>query len=154
MVNAAKYKQIENYWNKTETYEALAQYIRMNYDGLKDTVALLMDGGRVKINTSSYQNDMTTSNNKDDILTLLIHLGYLGYDSSNVITTEETDVGEIFIPNREILDEFKTSTKSDEWDATFIAFKKSQELLKATLDCDEEKVAQFLEEAHNNVAKR
>ena len=51
---------IANYWSKTETYEALSEYINKNYDGLKDTVALLMNGGKIKVNTSSYQNDMTT----------------------------------------------------------------------------------------------
>lgn len=44
---------------------------------------------------------MTTFAGKDDILTLLIHLGYLGYDNENK---------EVFIPNKEILDVFKTST--------------------------------------------
>lgn len=97
---------IKNYWNKTETYEALADYIKMNQDGLKDAVALMMDGGRVKADISTYQNDMTTFHNRDDVLALLIHLGYLGYD-------DETQ--EVFIPNQEILNEFKISTKSDEW---------------------------------------
>ena len=119
VVKAVSSGLIMNYWNKTETYEALAEYIRMDYDGLKDAVALLMDGGRVQIDTSTYQNDMTTFHGRDDILSLLIHLGYLGYDD----TTRE-----VFIPNREILDEFKTSTKSDEWADTFEAFRLSQKL--------------------------
>ena len=113
--------QIRNYWNKTETYEALAEYIRKDFDGLKDAVALLMDGGRLPIDTSSYQNDMTTFHSRDDVLSLLIHLGYLGYDD---------ETGEVFIPNREILDEFRTSTKSSEWVDTFKSFTISQELLK------------------------
>ena len=102
--------RISNYWNKTETYEALAEYIRKDYDGLKDAVALLMDGGRLKIDTSSYQNDMTSFTCRDDVLSLLIHLGYLGFDD---------ETSEVFIPNKEIMDEFRTSTKSDEWIPTF-----------------------------------
>ena len=98
---------VKDYWNKTETYEALAEYIRKDFDGLKDAVALLMDGGRVRIDTSTYQNDMMTFTCRDDVLSLLIHLGYLGFD--------DTD-SEVFIPNREILDEFKTSTKTSEWE--------------------------------------
>ncbi len=97
---------IRNYWNKTETYEALAEYIRMNYDGLKESVALLMDGGKFAIDTSTYQNDMTTFTCRDDVLSLLVHLGYLGYDD---------ETSEVFIPNKEILDEFRTSTRSSEW---------------------------------------
>ena len=134
-----------NYWNKTETYEALAEYIRKDYDGLKDAVALLMDGGRLKIDTSSYQNDMTTFNGRDDILSLLIHLGYLGFDDEH---------SEVFIPNREILDEFKTSTKSDEWIDAFESFRLSQKLLQATWDEDAEKAAEFLETAHNRAGNK
>ena len=137
--------QIKNYWNKTETYEALAEYIRKDYDGLKDAVALLMDGGRLRIDTSSYQNDMTTFHSRDDVLSLLIHLGYLGYDDEN---------GEVFIPNREILGEFRTSTKSDEWIDTFRSFEISQELLKATWNSDADKVAELLEKAHDRAGNK
>ena len=68
VVKALQTGYIRNYWNKTETYEALAEYIRKDYDGLKDAVALLMDGGRLVIDTSTYQNDMTTFHGRDDIL--------------------------------------------------------------------------------------
>ena len=132
VVEAILNGMIQNYWNKTETYEALAEYIRMDFDGLKETVALLMDGGRVVLDILTYQNDMTSFHGRDDVLTMLIHLGYLGYD---------VDTKEVFIPNHEILDEFKTSTKSEEWIGTFTTLKKSQELLKATWDKKEEREA-------------
>ena len=145
VVKAMRSGRIRNYWNKTETYEALAEYIRMDYDGLKDAVALLMDGGRLKIDTSTYQNDMTTFSGRDDILSLLIHLGYLGYDDETC---------EVFIPNRELLDEFKTSTKSNEWVSTFESFELSQKLLKATWEEDAERVAELLEKAHNKAGNK
>ena len=137
--------RIRNYWNRTETYEALAEHIRRDYDGLKDAVALLMDGGRLKIDTSGYQNDMTTFHGKDDVLSLLIHLGYLGFDDEK---------SEVFIPNREILDEFKTSTKSEEWINTFKSFETSQELLKATWEENADRVADMLEDAHNQAGNK
>ena len=136
---------IKDYWNDTETYEALAEYIRKDYDGLKEAVALLMNGGRLQIDTSTYQNDMTTFTGRDDVLSLLIHLGYLGYDDEN---------SEVFIPNREILNEFKTSTKTKEWTEAFRSFELSQELLKATWNKDAEKVAEYLEKAHNQAANK
>ena len=120
VVEAVSTGIIRNYWNTTETYEALAEYIRMNYDGLKDAVVLMIDGGSVEIDIRSYQNDMTTFHGRDDVLTLLIHLGYLRYNP---------ETAEVSIPNREILDEFRTSTRSEEWINTFKSFKKSQELL-------------------------
>ena len=121
---------IKNYWNKTENYEALADYIGKNLDGLKDAVALLMDGGRLRIDTSTYQNDMTTFTGRDDVLSLLIHLGYLGYDDEK---------SEVFIPNCEILDEFKSSTKDREWVDAFASFRTSLELVKSTWAEDAEK---------------
>ena len=136
---------ITDYWNQTETYEALAEYIRRDYDGLKDAVALLMDGGRLRIDTSTYQNDMTTFHGRDDILSLLIHLGYLGYDAER---------SEVFIPNREILDEFRTSTKTDEWTSVFKSFDTSLELLRATWGEKEDRVAELLEEAHNRASNK
>ena len=123
VVEATTTGKIIDYWNKTETFEALAEFINMNLDGLKDAVALLMDGGRLKVDTSTYQNDMTTFTGRDDVLSLLIHLGYLGFDDEK---------SEVFIPNREIMDEFKSSTKDAEWLDAFASFKTSLELVKAT----------------------
>ncbi len=145
VVKAIRNKRIENYWNETETYEALKQYIDWNFDGLKEDVAVLMNGGCVKIDVSGYQNDMTTFHNKDDILTMLIHLGYLSYNR---------DRGEVFIPNKEILDVFKSSTKAKDWTMTFRALNNSGKLLEATWNCDEEAVAELIELAHNRAGNR
>jgi hypothetical protein len=104
-----------------------------------------MDGGRLRIDTSTYQNDMTTFHSRDDVLSLLIHLGYLGYDD---------ETSEVFIPNNEILDEFKTSTKDSEWVDTFEQFRLSQEVLKATWDEKGNRVAELLENAHNKASNK
>lgn len=145
VVEAVSSGIIQNYWNKTENYEALAEYIRMNLDGLKDSVALLMDGGRVSVNTAKYQNDMTSFNGSNDVLVMLIHLGYLGYDA---------ETREVFVPNREILDEFRNSTESEEWLDTFQSFRKSRELLAATWNADEEKAARILEWFHDSAENK
>ncbi len=140
VVEAVTTGVIMDYWNKTESFEALAEFINMNLDGLKDAVALLMDGGRIRVDTSTYQNDMTTFTGRDDVLSLLIHLGYLGF---------EYETSEVFIPNREILDEFRSSTKDGEWVDTFESFRTSLELVKATWAKDSDQVAKLLEKAHN-----
>ena len=145
VVNAMHTGIIENYWNKTETYEALAEYIRMDFDGLREVVAVLMDGGRCKVDIGTYQNDMSSFAYRDDILTMLIHLGYLCYDP---------DTSEVYIPNKEVQDEFKTSTKDREWQKVFREYRLSQELLEATWAGDENKVAEMLERAHNKAANK
>ena len=154
VVKAMQNGIVDNYWNKTESYEALAEYICMDYDNLKETIALLMDGGRIKVSLKTYQNDMTTFHSKDDILALLIHLGYLGYEGEETEGRISSEYGEVFIPNKEILEEFKASTESDEWAGIFEQFRKSQELLKATWERNEERVAELLEEAHNRAGNK
>lgn len=49
------------------------------------------------IDTGTFQNDMTSLQGRDDVLTLLVHLGYLAYDD---------DSGEVYIPNEEVRQEF------------------------------------------------
>ena len=90
VVSAMLSRSFDSYWNQTESFEALRDYIAMNYAGLKDTVIELLAGEHKKIETGSFSNDMTTFSTADDVLTLLIHLGYLGYDFSSK---------EVFIPN-------------------------------------------------------
>ncbi|MBR4345140.1 MAG: AAA family ATPase [Lachnospiraceae bacterium] len=146
VVNAMLSKQFENYWNQTETYEALQQYIDWNFEGLKEDVAVLMEGGKIPVDITGYQNDMTTFHSKDDILTMLIHLGYLGYES---------DTKEVFIPNKEVLDVFKSSTKNNrDWTVTFRALQNSRKLLEATWNCDRKMVAELLEAAHDKAGNR
>lgn len=144
VVEAVTTGTIRDYWNQTESYEALADYIRRDYDGLKGAVALLMDGGRLRIDASTYQNDMTTFHGRDDVLALLVHLGYLGYDAAT---------SEVFVPNREVLDEFRASTKSREWEKPLQAYERSKDLLRATWKRDADRVASLLEEAHDRVAR-
>ena len=145
VVKAMRSGEIDNYWNETETYEALRQYIDWNFDGLKEDITILMGGGKVLVDITGYQNDMTTFHSKDDILTMLIHLGYLGY---------ERDTRELFIPNREVLQVFKSSTKSREWTVSFRAFENSRKLLRATWEGDYETVAELLEAAHDKTGNK
>ena len=136
-------KQFGNYWTSTETYEALQVYIDLNKDGLKDSVIEMLAGESVPVQTSSFQNDMTTFDTKDDVLTLLIHLGYLGYNSSDHTC---------YIPNKEVIDSFVNSIRKSNWEETTKALLSSRELLEATWKQDEEAVARYIEEAHLNTS--
>ena len=124
--------QFNNYWTSTETYEALKIYIEMNFDGLKDTIIELLAGGKAIIDTTTFSNDMVTFETRDDVLTLLIHLGYLTYD----FYTKE-----VSIPNYEISEQFASTIKVMGWSEVADSLKQSDELLKATLNGNEEKVA-------------
>lgn len=130
-----------NYWTSTETYEALRVYIEMNFDGLKDTIIELLAGQKAVIDTTTFSNDMVTFETKDDVLTLLVHLGYLTYD----FYTKE-----VSIPNYEISEQFASTIKVMGWSEVANSLKLSDELLKATLNGSEEKVAELIDKAHSD----
>ena len=139
VVNALRKKRFRSYWISTETYDALKVYIDRNFDGLKDAILCMLGGGRCKINTRRFQNDMTTFKSKDDVLTLLVHLGYLTYDAQ----TEE-----VFIPNREIAQEFKNAMDGDQWGGLMRSLDRSAQLLRDTWRLDGDAVAAALDEIH------
>ncbi len=128
-----------NYWTSTETYEALKIYIEMNYDGLRDTIVQLIAGEKVVINPRKFQNDMTTFASADDVLTLLVHLGYL---------TFQFHTNEVWIPNGEVQQEFINSIEDGGWENVMLAIHQSEQLLEATLQGEEEKVAKMIEQVH------
>lgn len=107
VVSALLTRSYDNFWNKTETFEALRDYIILNFKGLQDIITELLAGARKKINTATFTNDMAAFSSADDVLTLLVHLGYLGYDYKTK---------EIFIPNSEIASEFCNAVESAGWD--------------------------------------
>ncbi|MCM1233703.1 MAG: ATP-binding protein [Ruminococcus flavefaciens] len=131
----------DNYWTSTETYEALKVYIEMNFDSLKDKVTKLIAGEKIEINPGKFQNDMTTLRSADDIFTLLVHLGYLTFD----FYTKQ-----VWIPNSEVAQEFINSIEDGGWEEVMKAIKISDELLKATLNFEEEKVAELIDKAHTD----
>ncbi len=130
----------ESYWSKTGTYDSIIPLISMNFDGLKSALIEMLAGEPVRVRTASYQNDMVTFKNKDDVLTLLIHLGYLAYDSRKKSA---------FVPNEEIRSELTEAVESNQWSELIKLQKKSEKLLRATWNMDGETVAEMIEAIHS-----
>ena len=140
VVQAIEEQSFDSYWTKTEVYEALANYIAMNYDGLHDTVEKLLACEDIEIDTGTFQNDMVTFHCADDVLTLLVHLGYLAYRS---------DTKCVYIPNKEVRDEFIRSMKvTGLWKETIEAVLKSKHLLADTLAGKADAVADCIRRVH------
>lgn len=139
IIQAIKNNEFGDYWTETETYESLKYYIDMDLDGLKESIVSMLGGLRCKINTRTFQNDMLNINGKDDVLTLLIHLGYLAYDSEKK---------EIYIPNQEVADEFKNSVEFSGWKGISSALAASDRLLDATIRQEADIVAEELDRTH------
>lgn len=139
VMEAVTNEEFGNYWTQSETYESLRIYIEMNEDGLKESIVQMLGGAYVKVDVAAFQNDMTTIKNKDDVLTLLIHLGYLAYDF---------DSKSVYIPNEEVKEEFVRAVTTGKHKELAKFIQNSDHLLEATLNMDEELVAKVIEEIH------
>lgn len=98
VVNAMLDGEFGSFWVGTAAYESLKNYISMNFDGLKDTIIQLLAGSRCRVDIDTFENDMTSFRRKDDVLTILIHLGYLAYDHH---------ARDVYIPNEEVRGTFQ-----------------------------------------------
>ena len=132
------------YWNQTETYEALKVYIQLNIDGLKDAVVRMLTGEAVPVDITSFENDMVTFTGADDVLTLLIHLGYLSYHAENRTVT---------IPNKEVTQVYTTSIKRMKgWNEVARSLEASRKLLEALWKLDGDAVAAGIDQAHDEIS--
>ena len=134
-------KRFSSYWNKTETYEALKDYIKLDFDGLKEKITLMIAAASISVETRSFANDMTNLNSADDVLTLLIHLGYLTYNFEN---------NTVRIPNDEVKGEFVTAVNSLKWDHVADALRDSEKLLQAIWNKEIDVVAEGVQKVHEN----
>ncbi len=129
-----------SYWATTGAVDAVTNYINMNFEGLKDDIIYMLAGGRSKVNPTKFQNDMSVIRSKDDALTVLIHLGYLGYDWRK---------DECYIPNKEVGGEMANAIESNNWSPVVNALQQSEQLLADTLAGDSDAVARAIETVHD-----
>ncbi len=132
-------KYIGFYWSQTVAYNNLVHYITMNFDGLRDDIIAILGGHSVKVKIRTYENDMISFKRKDDVLTALIHLGYLAFDE----TTEQA-----YLPNKEVRMCFEDTLEDTGWDNVIRAVEQSEKLLRATIAGDEEEVAEQIDICH------
>ena len=140
VMTAIREHKCKSYWAATGAFGRVSDYIQMNYEGLKDDIIAMLAGGRCAVDPTSFQNDLLVVNGRDDVLTVLIHLGYLSYDWNKE---------ECYIPNREVAGEMVNAVKATKWKNVANALQKSERLLRATLDGDEGAVARGIDAAHD-----
>ena len=131
--------KFDSYWKNTSSFASINTFITMNYAGLKDDIMTMLAGGKVRVNTNTFQNDFSTVASKDDALTALIHLGYLGYNA---------DRKSAFIPNYEVATAFEAALQTGEWKEIAKAISICDELLDESIDGNADRVAELIELAH------
>lgn len=139
VMQAIENRDFDSYWTETSAAEGLIEYINKSYNGLTKTIAELIGGVDVKVDTLGFANDLTTFKGRDDVLTLLIHLGYLAYDS---------ETGLAHIPNEEIRREFQRCIRYSDHAETAKRLEESDKLFIDTINGDEQAVAAQIEKIH------
>ncbi len=130
-------KKFGSYWQKTSAAESLMIYINMDFEGLQETISRLISGEEIEVNTDFFENDFETFKSRDDVLTLLIHLGYLAWHEED---------GTVRIPNEEVRIEFQKILKSGNMNPKWMELLgHSEKLLKDTIAGNGEAVAKSIE---------
>ena len=140
VMQAIRRHSCESFWGKTGAFDAISDYINMNYKGLKDDIIRMLAGGSADVDTTGFSNDLSEIRDRDDVLTVLIHLGYLSYNWRKK---------ECYIPNLEVEGEMSNAVETTDWTNVVKALEASEELLQATLDGDCEAVARGIDMAHD-----
>jgi hypothetical protein len=140
VIEVIRWNQFQSYWSETGTYEAIVPLINMDFDGLKTDIIKMISGASIEVNTKTFQNDVVNFKNKDDVLTYLIHLGYLGYNPVNKTA---------FVPNEEIRQELNAATNSTKWNEFIGLQQASMDLLDSTLDMECDEVGMAIEKIHS-----
>ena len=143
VVEAMLRHKFGTYWNQTETYEVLKIYIQMDMDGLQNAIVRMLAGESIKVNVGTFSNDMIAFATKDDVLTLLVHLGYLNYDG-----TKET----VSIANKEVPQEYVNVISTMNWHGVADSVESSRKLLEALWEGDADAVAAGIEKAHDEIS--
>ncbi|MBE5875241.1 MAG: AAA family ATPase [Lachnospiraceae bacterium] len=143
VVSVLEWNKFQSYWSQTGSYQTIVPLINMDFDGLRSAIIEMISGAEVEVCITFFKNDMVRFESKDDVLTLLIHLGYLGYNQGKQTA---------FIPNEEIRQEFVGATRSNGWNELLEFQFSSMELLNATLDMEEVAVAEGIERIHSEYA--
>ena len=134
---AIKKKKFSSYWKKTSAAESLMTYINMDFEGLQEIISRLIAGEEIEVDTEDFENDFETFKSSDDVLTLLIHLGYL--------TWNEED-GTAHIPNEEIRIEFRKILKDKSVNQGWMKLlSRSRKLLEDTIAGKAESIAEAID---------
>ena len=131
--------KFDSYWRNTSSFSSINKFITMNYEGLKDDILNMLAGGNADVEVGTFRNDLSDITSKDEALTALIHLGYLGYDAEDLSA---------YVPNYEVASAYNLALRSSGWSQVAKMISRCDEVLKATIRKDTEKVAEIIELAH------
>lgn len=134
VVSVVTKRTFQSYWSQTGSYKVIVPLISKNFDGLKTAIIEMLSGDMVKIDTGTFQNDAVNFSNRDDVITFLIHFGYLAYDEKKQCA---------YIPNEEVRQELLKATRQKKW-KEFIEFERQAEDLQILCICLNRSISIFI----------
>ena len=143
VVEAVESGKCKDYWTRTSSIEAVTDYMNYDHGALKATITRLLSGESQPLDADLFRNDLTMVNSGDAALTVLIHLGYLGYDP---------DTSSCYVPNREIAEELVRATREIKWGSIYDPISNSERLYERTLAGDTDFINATFDRNHSELS--
>lgn len=141
IVSALTDNQLKSYWTGSGPYDECFYYIKNNVEDIRDDLVLMVSGEGVMAKVREYAATLSVLNTRDQIYSAMVVYGLLTYDN---------EIGEVFIPNRELMNKFNELLLSnDSLGYVYNLAKESERMLRATLDGDTQTMAEVLKYAHD-----
>lgn len=131
--------ELSNYWTSSGPYDEIFYYIRNNIEGVREDLALMTAGERIRIVLQGYAAAETALDTKNQIYSAMVVYGLLTYED-----------GAVFIPNKELMDKYnELLLTNDSLGYVHRLVKASEKMLSATLSGDTKTMAEILKFAHD-----
>nr|WP_142410536.1 AAA family ATPase [Clostridium sp. Marseille-P7770] len=132
--------QVRNYWTSSGPYDEIFYYVRNNVEEVRDDIVLMIAGEGIDVEIQNYAATAMKLHTKDEIYSAMVIYGLLTYED-----------GKVFIPNREIMDQFRLLLMSKEsFGYVYNLARESEKMLKATIAGDTNTMSQILKYAHDS----
>ena len=131
--------QLSNYWTSSGPYDEVFYYIKNNIEDVREDLVLMAAGERIAADIGQYAAASMEVSSREQIYSAMVVYGLLTYED-----------GEVFIPNKELLDKFNEVLLSkDSLGYVYNLARKSEKMLKATIEGDTKTMEAILQYAHN-----
>ena len=132
--------QVRNYWTSSGPYDEIFYYVRNTVEEVRDDIVLMIAGEGIDVEIQNYAATAMKLHTKDEIYSAMVIYGLLTYED-----------GKVFIPNREIMDQFRLLLMSKEsFGYVYNLARESEKMLKATIAGDTNTMSQILKYAHDS----
>lgn len=139
VVCALRDNQLASYWSRSGPYDEIFYYIKNNIDDVREDLALMVAGERIESQIRDYAAVSLELKTKAEIYSAMVVYGLLTYED-----------GEVFIPNKELMDQFQDLLMTKEsLGYVYKLAKESSRMVKATLAGDTKTMAEILKYAHD-----